>query len=285
MRRPRRRRLKGLPFNRMIPNILTLLALCAGLTSIRFGLQEQWEYAVLAIMVAGIFDALDGRVARLLKGSSKFGAELDSLSDFVCFGVAPMLLHYLWTMKDAGRIGWAVALLFSVCCGLRLARFNTLLDEPDAWPWTYKFFTGVPAPAGAGVVLLPMVLSFQIGTGFFDRPVVVGGFLVLAAGLLVSRVPTYSFKKFKVPNRWVLPTMLIVGLIAASLVSAPWATTSALLIAYLLSIPFSVRAHLLLEREALGAGEEAADADSAPVTLEIVATSEDPADGSKEEKS
>jgi CDP-diacylglycerol---serine O-phosphatidyltransferase len=275
VRRPRRRRLKGLPFNRMIPNILTLLALCAGLTAIRFGLQEQWEYAVLAIMVAGIFDTLDGRVARLLKGASRFGAELDSLSDFVCFGVAPMVLHYLWSMKDAGRIGWAVALLFCVCCGLRLARFNTLLDEPDAWPWTYKFFTGVPAPAGAGVVLLPMVLTFQIGTGFFDRPEVVGVFLVLAAGLLVSRVPTFSFKKFKVPNHLVLPTMLIVGLIAASMVSAPWATTSALLIAYLFSIPFSVRAYRRLEKVSLAARAEAEE-EPAPVTLEIVATSEDP---------
>ncbi len=286
MRRPRRRRLKGLPFNQMIPNILTLLALCAGLTAIRFGLEEQWQYAVLAIMVAGIFDALDGRVARLLKGASKFGAELDSLSDFVCFGVAPMVLLYLWTMNDAGRIGWAVALLFSVCCGLRLARFNTLLDEPDAWPWTYKFFTGVPAPAGAGLVLLPMILTFQIGPGFFDRPEVVGVFLALVAGLLVSRVPTFSFKKFKVPNRWVLPTMLLVGLIAAGLVSAPWATMSALLIAYFLAIPFSVRAHSQLERKALAAQAEAdgaaAAADSAPVTLEIVATSESPAGGSKE---
>ena len=240
MRRPRRQRLKGLPFNRMIPNILTLLALCAGLTAIRFGLQAQWHNAMLAIVVAAIFDTLDGRVARLLKGSSKFGAELDSLSDFVCFGVAPSLLLYVWTMKDAGRLGWAVVLLFSICCGLRLARFNTLLDEPDARPWSYRFFTGVPAPAGAGLVLLPMVLSFQFGEEIFGRPQVVGVFLLAVAGLLISRIPTFSLKRFKVANRWVLPTMLMVGLVAASVVSAPWTTMWVLLVLYILSIPFSI---------------------------------------------
>ncbi|MCH7958471.1 MAG: CDP-alcohol phosphatidyltransferase family protein, partial [Proteobacteria bacterium] len=126
----------------MIPNILTLLALCAGMTAILFGLQDRWEQAVFSLLVAAILDGLDGRVARILKGTSKFGAELDSLSDFICFGVAPAILLYLWTMQDLGRLGWVLVLLFSVCCALRLARFNTNLDEPDLPPWAYNFFSG-----------------------------------------------------------------------------------------------------------------------------------------------
>ena len=249
-KRPRRRRLKGLPFNRMIPNILTLLALCAGMTAIRFALEERWEHAMLAILVAAILDALDGRVARILKGTSKFGAELDSLADFLNFGVAPALVLYLWTMKDAGRIGWVLALLFSICCVLRLARFNTGVDEPDAPPWAYNFFTGVPAPAGGGLVLLPMILSFNLGDGFFRQPWVTGMFMVVVAGLMVSRIPTFAFKKFKVPNPWILPSMLFVGLFAATLVSAPWTTLSVMLILYLASIPLSVRAYRSLQRKA-----------------------------------
>ena len=162
MRRPRpigfaksqKKRFRGLSFNRMIPNILTLLALVAGLTSIRFSLDDRWEHAVLAIVAAGILDALDGRIARLLKGASKFGAELDSLSDFVCFGVSPALILYLWTMRDAGRLGWVVVMLFAICCGLRLARFNVMMEDPDAPPWKSRFFTGIPAPAGGGLALL-----------------------------------------------------------------------------------------------------------------------------------
>ena len=250
MRHSRRPRLKGLPFNRMIPNILTLLALCAGLTAIRFAIQDRWEHAALAIAAAAILDALDGRVARILKGTSKFGAELDSLSDFVNFGVAPGMMLYLWTMQDAGRLGWLLVLLFCVCCVLRLARFNTNLDEPDSPLWAYNFFSGVPTPAGAGLVLLPLLLSFQFGDGFFRQPWVASVFLVLVAGLMVSRVPTFAFKKFKVPHPWVLPTMLIVGLIAASMASAPWATLSIILAVYLFTIPFSIRAYASLQSKA-----------------------------------
>jgi CDP-diacylglycerol--serine O-phosphatidyltransferase len=254
-RRPRRKRLKGLPFNRMIPNILTLLALCAGMTAIRFALEELWENAMLAILVAAILDALDGRVARILKGTSKFGAELDSLADFLNFGVAPALVLYLWTMKDAGQVGWVLALLFSISCVLRLARFNTGVDEPDAPPWAYNFFTGVPAPAGGGLVLLPMMLSSSLGDGFFRQPWVTGIFMIIVAGLMVSRIPTFAFKKFKVPNPWILPSMLFVGLFAATLVSAPWTTLSVVLFIYLASIPFSVRAYRSLERKALALTE------------------------------
>lgn len=269
-KRPRRQRLKGLPFNRMIPNILTLMAMCSGLTAIRFAIQERWEHAVLAIVVAAVLDALDGRVARILKGASKFGAELDSLADFVNFGVAPAMILYLWTMKDAGRIGWLLVLLFCVCCVLRLARFNTNLDEPGTPPWAYNFFTGVPTPAGAGLVLLPLIFSLQFGDDFFRQPWVTSVFLVTVAGLLISRFHTFAFKKFKVPMPWVLPTMLIVGLIVASLASAPWATLSISLSVYLVTIPFSVRAYASLQRQAediQGAVNDPADEDKSEKTI------------------
>lgn len=243
-------KIPGLSINRLIPNILTLLALCAGLTSIRFGLHGQWEQGVLAIVLAGVLDGLDGRVARLLHGTSKFGAELDSLSDFVSFGVAPAMLLYFWTMQGAGGFGWAVVLLYTVCCGLRLARFNSMLGNADLPPYAYNFFTGVPAPAAAGIVLLPMVASFEFGRGFFDRPTVVAVFLLGVAFLMVSTIPTFSFKKVRIPNAWVLPVLLVVGLIAAFLVTEPWLTLALIGASYLGLIPVSVRAFRRLRTQA-----------------------------------
>ncbi len=246
---PRRKRIKELPFNRMIPNILTLLALSAGMTAMRFAIQERWEDAVLAITVAAILDALDGRVARVLKGASKFGAELDSLADFINFGVSPAMMMYLWTMNDAGRVGWILVLVFAICCVLRLARFNTNLDLPEMPTWAYNYFNGIPAPAGAGLVLFPMILSFQFGDYIFRNPWFAGPLMLVVGGLLVSRIPTYAFKKFKVPHPWVLPTMLFVGLLAAFAISVPWFTLSMVMAVYLISIPFSVRSYKRLQRE------------------------------------
>ena len=245
---PRKKRFRDLSINRMIPNILTLLALAAGLTAIRFGLDGRWEHAVLAIIVAAVLDALDGRIARLLKGASKFGAELDSLSDFVCFGVSPVLVLYLWTMKDAGRLGWVLVMLFTISCGLRLARFNVMMEDHDAPAWQARFFTGIPAPAGGGLVLLPMVLSFQGGEGFFRQPWVVGIFMLVIAGMLVSTIPTYSFKKLKISRHWILPTMLITAAIAVFLINAPWLTLSVVGLAYICSIPLSYRAQQALQK-------------------------------------
>lgn len=250
MLRPRRSRFKGLSINRLIPNILTMLALCAGLTAIRFGLQEQWEWAVFAVIVAAVLDALDGRIARLLGGTSRFGAELDSLSDFVSFGVAPAILLFFWTMRDARGVGWALVLLFSICCALRLARFNITSGNPDLPPWAYNYFTGVPAPAAAGLALLPMMLTFVVGPGVFDLPVVNAVVVAGVALLMISRIPTYSLKQVKVPNRYVVPMLVAVGLVAAFLATAHWATISALMIAYLVSIPFSLRSFRHLRREA-----------------------------------
>ncbi|NQW01177.1 MAG: CDP-diacylglycerol--serine O-phosphatidyltransferase [Rhodospirillales bacterium] len=248
----RSQRLKELPFNRMIPNILTLLALAAGLTSIRYALLERWEHAVLSLVVAAVLDTMDGRVARLLKGASRFGAELDSLSDFVCFGVSPALILYLWAMQDAGRTGWILVMLFAMCCGLRLARFNVTSDDEQAPAWKANFFTGVPAPAGAGLVLLPLILSFQVETELFRDPWVVSAFLFVVGGLLVSSLPTFSFKKLKISRNFVLPTMLIVALIAAFSVSVPWLTLSSILGLYLCTFAFSYRLHHKYESEAKG---------------------------------
>ena len=248
--RKRRSRPKGQSINMLIPNILTTLALCAGMTAIRFAVLGKWEAAVAALIVAGIFDALDGRIARLLGGTSRFGAELDSLSDFVSFGVAPAVMIYLWTMHAAGGLGWALALLFSVCCALRLARFNIKAGESDLPPWAFNYFTGVPTPAGAAIVILPMLLTFELGPGFFDLPAVNGAVIVATAFLEVSRIPTFSFKNFKVPQKAVLPTLLVVGLLAAFLVSAPWATCIAVLLAYIVSIPFAVHSFRRLQKAA-----------------------------------
>src|SRR3954466_13934007 len=158
IRRPRARRIAPFSVNRMVPNILTLLALCAGMTAIRFAVKGQFEYAVFAIIAAGVFDGLDGRLARLLKATSRFGAELDSLSDFISFGVAPAAVLYLWTMAQLHSVGWAIGLFFAVFCALRLARFNTQLGaEPP--PYAAGFFTGAPAPAGAALLLMPMFIS------------------------------------------------------------------------------------------------------------------------------
>jgi CDP-diacylglycerol--serine O-phosphatidyltransferase len=239
----RGQRLKNLHINRMIPNMLTLLALAAGLSSLRFALQDRWEYAILAIVAAGILDGLDGRIARILKGATKFGAELDSLSDFLCFGVAPAMTLYLWALADAGRFGWSLVLVLCICCALRLARFNTDGSEESTPAWTRNFFVGVPSPAGAGMALLPMILWFQFEADFLRHPIMVAVFMLATSGLLVSRIHTFSFKKIGIPQSWILPTMAAIGLYLAFLVSAPWITLSLTMVAYMASIPFSVRAH------------------------------------------
>ena len=245
----RRHRLRDHSINRLIPNMLTLTALCAGLTSVKFALAQKWELAVICILVAALFDALDGRIARLLDSTSKFGAELDSLSDFISFGVAPALILYLWVMQDAGRIGWGVALLFSACTALRLARFNTKLDNADLPAWTSRFFTGVPAPAGAALSLIPLVGYLRYGSGFFDHPLVVGFGMVGVASLMVSRLPTFSFKRLKVTQAWVLPAMVAATIVIALLLSDTWDTLLIAGFAYLASIPFSYRQYQRLQRQ------------------------------------
>lgn len=238
--RLRRPHLKRATMNQLVPNALTVAALCAGLTAIRFGLADRWDLAVFAIVVAGIFDGLDGRMARLLGGTSKFGAELDSLSDFVSFGAAPAIMLYVWTMHEFGGIGWAFCLLYAVCAALRLARFNTALGDPNPPPWARFYFTGVPAPAGAGLVLLPMMLALETGPGVFDRPGVNAFALTLVALLMVSRIPTFSLKQVRISPSFMLPALLLVGVLAAALASAPFMTFICVGAIYLASIPVAV---------------------------------------------
>jgi len=253
LRRPRLRvrvrPIRGFSFNRMIPNILTLLALCAGMTAIRLALAENYKNAVIAIIVAGILDGIDGRIARLLKGTSEFGAELDSLSDFVSFGVAPALLVYIWTLHTLLSIGWVIALLFAVCCALRLARFNTQIGA-DLPPYAYNFFTGVPAPAAAGLAILPMLAQFEFGWDGFRTPILSAVVLAAVGALMVSRVPTFSLKRVQVPREWALGFLLLLAALAALVTTEPWATMLIVGLAYIGSIPLSMKAFMRLRRAA-----------------------------------
>jgi CDP-diacylglycerol--serine O-phosphatidyltransferase len=243
-------RLKGEPINRLIPNILTVLALCSGMTGIFFAMQDRFEWAVLCVVLAGIFDGLDGRMARLLGGTSKFGAELDSLSDFCAFGVAPAVLVYYWSLRYAGGAGWSVCLLYATCCALRLARFNTAIGNPDLPPYAYRYFQGVPAPAGAGLAMLPMIIEFQMGFGALDRTVVTGPWLFLVAILMISTIPTWSMKAIKVPREYVMAVFVALAVMTALLASYPWVVLGVIGLLYVGSIPVSVRNYRFLKREA-----------------------------------
>ena len=261
-RRPkfrRKHRARSQTFSRLLPNIITVGALCAGLTGVRFAIAGQWEFAMVAILVAAVLDALDGTIARLLKAASDFGAELDSLSDVVAFGVAPALIIYFWSLSDIGGFGWVAALFFAVCCALRLARFNSTLETRP--PYACNFFIGVPAPGGALLALLPLLVSQDFGDGFFRHPAVTGPWIVAMALLMVSQVPTYSLKQIRVPQRMVLPMLVLIGLLAAGLAGAPWLTLLVISLIYLGSFPFSVLAFRKLKREAEAAAEESESTD------------------------
>ena len=243
---------------------MTLLGLCAGLTSMRYALEGHFGAAAVAVVVAGCIDGLDGRLARLLKATSRFGAEFDSLADFCCFGVAPAFILYLWSLQAAGGFGFAPCLVFAVCMALRLARFNASLDapEPTRHAYSYNFFTGVPAPAGAGLALFPLFLGLEggaLGVEWVQRlahhPIFCAAVLIVTALLLVSTLPVWSFKNFKVPREYVLPLLLGVGTFAAVLVADPWAALAAAGLIYAGMLPLSVRSFRRL-RAAAEAGRE-----------------------------
>ena len=257
-----RPRFKGPSFNRMIPNLLTMLGLCAGLTAIRFALEARFGPAVVAIVVAGGIDGLDGRIARLLKATSRVGAEFDSLADFLCFGVAPAIVLYLWSLQAWHGYGFVPCLMFAVCMSLRLARFNAALDAPHP-AYTYNFFTGVPAPAGAGLAMFPLFVGLEahwLGLdGLADLAAFPGFSAVVLIGtalLLVSTLPVWSFKNFKVPAEYVLPLLLGTGIYAALLVANPWGALAAAGIIYVGMLPFSARSFRRLKKEAEAAAAE-----------------------------
>lgn len=231
---------------KLIPNLITLSSMVCGLTAIQMAIAGRWQDSVLLILVATILDTMDGAMARLLKATSKFGAELDSLADFLSFGVAPATIMYLWILQDAGRIGWIAALVFVLCSALRLARFNVQSEIKDQKPeWARNFFSGVPAPAGSGLILLPIIMYLQIDMDLSDynyASPLIGLWTLTVAGLMVSNLPTFSSKQIRLPRR-MIPTLAVFGLFIAMLVHAPWITLTAFGLLYVCLIPVSVRVY------------------------------------------
>lgn len=242
-----RRVVKDLPLTRLLPNMLTLLSLCSGLTAMRFALQDKWEEAVLGIVIAGVFDMLDGRVARMLNIASKFGAELDSLSDAISFGVAPGFVMYLWMVRDS-RLGWIAVLAYAVCTALRLARFNTMLETVAVPAWAKSYFTGIPAPGGAGLAILPLTLVLEFGPDIQPPPTAIALWLIFVGSLMVSRVPTFALKGWRVTPKWVAPILVLAVLLIAALITNPWLTLSCIGSVYFLSIPCALYAYQRRQR-------------------------------------
>jgi CDP-diacylglycerol---serine O-phosphatidyltransferase len=251
------RQFRRIPLRLLAPNLVTLLALCAGLTGIRMAFEDRYGLALAAIVFAAVLDGIDGRLARLLKGTSKFGAELDSLSDFVNFGVAPALILYFWGLHDLKSAGWIAALAFAICAALRLARFNVMSADPDRPAWAANFFVGVPAPAGAIIVLLPIYAAFL---GLPRSPFltwVTLAYTLLIAGLMVSRLPVFSGKRVgtRVPPEMVGPVIILLVLFVALLIAYPWIILTIGTIGYLASLPLgwvSYRAYEERAREGRG---------------------------------
>jgi CDP-diacylglycerol--serine O-phosphatidyltransferase len=247
---PRPRRFNAVPLRVLIPNLVTMLSLCAGLTAIRFAYEGQLRYALIAVLVAAILDGLDGRIARLLKGTSRFGAELDSLADFLSFGVSPAIILYIYGLNELQSMGWITVILFTSASALRLARFNVMIDDPARPEWQKNFFTGIPAPAGALTGLLP---AYLIELGLDVPPsfaVVEAAYVLFIAFMMVSRIPTFAGKTFgsRVPREWVLPLFVIVIAVVALLVTYTFQFLAVTTILYLLMIPWGFRRYRTLER-------------------------------------
>jgi len=266
-RRNRLRRIRRIPMRFVLPNLVTLLAICLGLTGVRFAIEGHFDFSVYAIIVAAILDGLDGRIARALQGTSRFGAELDSLADFVDFGVAPALVLYLWSLHEHSSIGWFAALIFAIAGALRLARFNVMIDDPNKPTWSGNFFVGMPAPAGAMMVMLPLYLHFGLGMAN-DRAYVPFeiAYVLLIAFLMASRIPHFSGKRIgRVPREWFIPVLL--GILATLLLIVMFTMQMLIVLslAYLALIPLSVRRYLAYQHaDEAAAGQGVAGEESAP---------------------
>lgn len=233
---------RPIPLRFLLPNFVTLIALCSGVTAIRLAFEGRFEIAVSAVILAIVLDAVDGRLARMLKGTSRFGAELDSLADFVNFGVAPAILVYFWALNTTKPAGWIIVLMLAIGCALRLARFNVALDEPNKPPYKSNFFTGMPAPAGAALAMVPLYYGFLVGdTNGHRYAVYVAPYIVIIAILLVSRIPTFSGKSVsRVPRDMVLPILASAALAVVCAIAYPWQSLLAIAGAYVIMIPISV---------------------------------------------
>jgi CDP-diacylglycerol--serine O-phosphatidyltransferase len=251
---------KKLSLYKMIPNMITLTAIAAGMTSVKFAIVGKWEEAVIAIVAAAFMDAFDGAAARLLKAQSKLGAELDSLSDFICFGVAPAIVVFLWSTHSAGRYGWIISLIFAMAVALRLARFNIGKDEETPDDPLSKYFTGVPSPAGAGLAILPMIVSFQLDPvadadflHYVSQPQIVGLWLLVLGAMMVSHIPTFSSKQIRVPQKMTVPALALFGIMIAGLINETWPTLTLMGVVYLFAMPWSV-AHYNKKKASLARG-------------------------------
>lgn len=246
---PRRRGLSGgLPLRAIAPNAVTAMALCSGLTGIRFAMSAEWERAVMMVLIAGVLDGLDGRIARALRGESRFGAELDSLADAISFGVAPALILYLWALADLPRFGWIAALMLAVFCALRLARFNARIDTDEQPHKSAGFLTGVPAPAGAGLALLPMFIWFWSEEDLLRTPLAIAIWTALIATLMVSSFATFSWSSLKLRRNIRFEAIAVFVVLAAALVSAPWQTLTVVCAIYLALLPFSLMSYGRVKR-------------------------------------
>ena len=222
----------------LLPNIMTLAGVCLGISSIKFSIDGNYNLAVIFIMLAAILDALDGRIARLIKGTSEFGKELDSLTDFVSFGIAPVFILYFWELNNYGKFGWAIALIYSVCCVLRLARFNlTKIDSQH--DWKNNFFEGIPSPAGGLLILMPLIYELSDLNFKFNAKGITPYLTILIALLLVSKVPTLSFKKISISSKTTIFLLLAAGMIFTALLFYTFETLLAFAFIYLTSIPIS----------------------------------------------
>ncbi len=246
---------------RIIPSMLTLMALIAGVTSVQMSINDKFATAVLLLLAAAILDVLDGAVARALKAQSEFGAQLDSLSDFLAFGVAPSVLLYVWVLDEAGKLGWIATVILPVAAALRLARFNVAATKQDDTPlWKKRYFTGVPSPAGAGLAMLPVYVWLMFENNFFREFAVanwlIAVWLIVVSALMVSRIPTFSFKYMKLPAKMTVPVMAFVALILAALIHAPWITLSIISSLYALSIPAVFHHYRKQEKAHQGTNED-----------------------------
>ena len=248
-RRPRRLA-RGLTLRALIPNAITSAALCCGLTGIRFAIESNWEKSVLVVILAGMLDGIDGRIARLLKAQSRFGAELDSLSDAISFGVAPALILFLWSLKQVPRLGWFAALAFAICCALRLARFNARIDLIDQPHKSAGFMTGVPAPVGAGLAFLPMYLWIATDRdAMFQQPFLVGVWLVIIAFLMISSVATKGWNAMRPHRRIRLELIALIGLLFAALLTETWWTLVAICAVYIAMLPVGILRYARVKRQ------------------------------------
>ncbi|ATY31479.1 CDP-diacylglycerol--serine O-phosphatidyltransferase [Sphingomonas psychrotolerans] len=264
---PGLRREGGIPLRAVLPNTVTALALCSGLTAIRFAILGNWEVAVLMVLAAAVFDGLDGKIARLVRAESRFGAELDSLSDAISFGVAPALILYLWSLNGLGRFGWMIALLLALFCALRLARFNANIDQEHQPHKSAGFLTGVPAPAGALLALMPLflwnwtnellrppvndstpILLVETIQHLLRTPAVIAPWTAFIALLMISSVATFT-PTVRLKQRMRFEAIAVLVVLVAALVSAPWPTLAVLAIAYLVTIPFSVRSYRRIRQQ------------------------------------